>query len=73
MYVYFVCGMDLSSLRVSLLIVIGERKLTRALHDEILYPSTSSAASSASVGVSVGAPQTSPAACVSSLSPSLCH
>ena len=50
----------LSSLCVSLLIAVGERERTRALHGEILYPSTPFAASDPSAGASVGAPQVIP-------------
>ena len=47
----------LPSLRESPLIVVGERERTGALHGEILYPSTSSAASSAFARASVSMPQ----------------
>ena len=57
-------------LRLSSSIAVGERERTRALHGEILYPSTSSAASALSAGTSVRAQQASPAACVSLPQPS---
>ena len=49
-----------SPLRGSPLISVVERECTHALHDEILYPSTSSAAHDASARASVGAPQVTP-------------
>jgi len=47
-------------LRGSSLIAVGESEHTHALHDEILYPSTSAEASAPSAGESVGAPQVTP-------------
>ena len=53
-------GWRLPSPHVSPLIVVGERERTRALHGEVLYPLTSSAASAPSAGASVGALQVTP-------------
>ena len=41
-------------------ITVDERERTHALPGEILYPLTSSAASSPSTGASIGAPQVTP-------------
>ena len=64
-WVVFMCGghlpsSHLPSLRESPLIAVGERDRTHALHGEILYPSTSSAAPDAFARASVGAPQVAP-------------
>ena len=45
------------ALRGSPWITVGERERTHALHGEMLYTTTSSAASDASVGASIDAPQ----------------
>jgi len=62
MWVIFMCGKyrppsHFPTLRVSPWITVGESERTHALHGELLYPTTPSAAPDASVGASVGAPQ----------------
>ena len=53
-------GCHFSPLRGTPLITVGERERTHALHGDILYPTTSSAAPDASARASVSAPQVAP-------------
>ena len=60
--VMFVCEMPSSD---TLWITVGEREQTNALHDEMLYPTTPSAAPDASARASVGTPQITTLLCES--------
>ena len=51
------CGSHFPALRGSPWITVGECERTHALHGEMLYPTTPSAAPDASARASVGAPQ----------------